>query len=365
MLFRSNGSAARSRVQRGGARPGVVAIQPGDRFFIGDFNHDGKDEVVVYNSTDWAIEYLGLLADDGNNGLKLIARYDDAMPGWQFQLNDQFYVADFNGDGKKDLFVFNGNNWAIPYLGMLRSSGTGFGVVSRYDANMPGWQMRPGDRHMVGTSPATAVTTFGCSTGRTGPSHTSGMLRSNGTSLSMSTPLRQQAARLADARQTTGTTSGISMVMARPISMSSTARTGRSRTWACCGRLGTPLLVERYDGNAPGWQMRRNDRHWIADVNGDGKARSVRVQPQDWAPEYLGTMVSNGTGLSSVLAGGLGRRVEPRIGRPFRACELRGSGRPPGPLRPQPRLVRDDPCNPELSLQRIYYQWIHNYRIRP
>ena len=41
-------------------------------------------------------------------------------------------------------------NWSIPYVGMLRSSGTGFSLVDRYDANMPGWQMRPGDQHFVG-----------------------------------------------------------------------------------------------------------------------------------------------------------------------------------------------------------------------
>src|SRR5919206_349248 len=71
------------------------------------------------------------------------------MPGWQFQRDDRFHVADFDGNGRKDLFVFNGDNWAIPYVGMLRSSGTGFSVINRYDANMPSWQMRPGDRHYL------------------------------------------------------------------------------------------------------------------------------------------------------------------------------------------------------------------------
>ena len=72
------------------------------------------------------------------------------IPGWQFQRTDKFYVADFNGDGKKDLFVFNGSDWSIPYVGMLRSNGSSFSVVQRYDANMPGWEMRPQDRHYVG-----------------------------------------------------------------------------------------------------------------------------------------------------------------------------------------------------------------------
>jgi hypothetical protein len=33
---------------------------------------------------------------------------------------------------------------------MLRSTGAGFQVVQRSDANMPGWQMRSHDRHHVG-----------------------------------------------------------------------------------------------------------------------------------------------------------------------------------------------------------------------
>lgn len=150
IIYRSNGSQLDlvfSAVER---VPGSWQFKPNDQFFVGDFNGDGKDEVVVYNSVDWVMEYLGLLVDDGSNGLKLIARYDDSMAGWQFQKTDRYSVADFSGDGKRDLFVFNGSDWAIPYVGMLRSTGTGFSLVTRYDANMSGWQMRPSDRHVVG-----------------------------------------------------------------------------------------------------------------------------------------------------------------------------------------------------------------------
>ena len=76
-IYRSNGSQLDlvfSTVER---VPGSWQFKPNDQFYIGDYNGDGKDEVVVYNSVDWIMEYLGLLVDDGNNGLKLVARYDD------------------------------------------------------------------------------------------------------------------------------------------------------------------------------------------------------------------------------------------------------------------------------------------------
>ena len=168
MMFRSNGSQLDlvfSAVER---VPGSWQFQPGDRFYIGDFNNDGKDEVVVYNSTNWVMEYLGLLADDGNDGLKLIARYDDAMPGWQFHHGDQFHVADFDGDGKQDLFVFNGTDWAIPYVGMLRSSGTGSASSGATTRTCPAGRCGRTTITWSVTFPATARMTCGCSTDWTG-----------------------------------------------------------------------------------------------------------------------------------------------------------------------------------------------------
>jgi hypothetical protein len=51
------------------------------------------------------------------------------------------------------------------------------------------------------------------------------------------------------------------------------------------------------DGNAPGWQMRSHDRHYVADLNGDGKADLVVFNANDWTPVYLGRMISTGAGL--------------------------------------------------------------------
>lgn len=40
--------------------------------------------------------------------LPLVHRYDANLPGWQMQPSDQFYVGDFNGDKKADLWASNG-----------------------------------------------------------------------------------------------------------------------------------------------------------------------------------------------------------------------------------------------------------------
>ena len=52
------------------------------------------------------------------------------MPDWQMRPSDQHFVGDFDGDGKADLFVFNGDAWSIAYLGMLKSGGSSLGMTS-------------------------------------------------------------------------------------------------------------------------------------------------------------------------------------------------------------------------------------------
>jgi hypothetical protein len=362
ILYRSDGSQldlAFSAVER---VPGSWQFMPGDRFYIGDFNGDGKDEVVVYNSTDWVMEYLGLLADDGAGGLRLIARYDDSMPGWQFQRNDSFHVADFDGNGRDDLFVFNGTDWAIPYVGMLRSSGSSFSVVNRYDAVMPSWQMRPGDRHLVGDFDGDGREGLMVFNGREWSIPYLGLLRSDGSSLAMSQrydgSMPSWQMRPGD-RHLVGDFNGDGKDDLYVFN-------GSDWSIAYLGMLasnGSALsMTQRYDGSVPGWQMRRNDQHFLADLKGNGRAGLFVYNYQDWYSEYLGTMTSSGTGLSASWSvdwvgewnlGGVDR---------FEPCDYEGAGGRRDLFVHNHDWFGMIRANPTLSLDRLYYRWIHNYR---
>jgi hypothetical protein len=72
-----------------------------------------------------------MMARSTGTGLAYVTRYHDGsndqynIPGWQIRKGDRFDVADTNQDGKGDLFVYNPKiDWTYEYLGTLRSTGT-------------------------------------------------------------------------------------------------------------------------------------------------------------------------------------------------------------------------------------------------
>jgi hypothetical protein len=124
---------------------------------VADFNGDNKDDLYVFNGTNWSAKYLGMLRTSGT-ALSDIKLYTNTLAsGWKMGAQDTHYVGDIDGDKKDDLYVFNGANWSVAYMELTKSTGTALNFVKRYDddastawaTNIPGWSMKKGDKHFV------------------------------------------------------------------------------------------------------------------------------------------------------------------------------------------------------------------------
>lgn len=149
-MLRSTGDDVESVVRYDDVLPGWDSIMPSDRFMVGDADGDGRDDLYVFNGWDFEMAYLGVLLSSGAS-LSLSARYDDEFPGWDRMLSqDTFHVADVDGDGDDDLYVFNGAQWDVGYLAMLVADGGQLTLATRWDGEVAGWdRLGPDDRFAV------------------------------------------------------------------------------------------------------------------------------------------------------------------------------------------------------------------------
>ena len=149
-MMRSNGHGFDLVKRYDGLLPGWDSMERGDRFFVGDFDGDGKADLGVTNHTDFPTSFLGILRSTGA-ALESVQRYDGVIPGWQMAAGDVMYVGDFDGDDKDDLVIDNAKDWAVGYLTMFVSTGSGFTQTVRYDGEVPGWDdLLDHDRFFVG-----------------------------------------------------------------------------------------------------------------------------------------------------------------------------------------------------------------------
>lgn len=345
-----------------GVLPGSWQIAPNDQYFVGDFNGDGADELVVFNGRDWNKEYLGMLALDGTAELRLVRRYDDRLSGWSFGRNDRFHVGDFDGNGTDDLIVFNGDDWNKPYLGMLKSNGSSLSVARRYDAEVEGWQMRKNDQVLVGDFDGDGKAGVCIANTKDWGTKYLGLMSSTGSKLKYD-------------NRYDNSISGWQMEKEDRFYVGDFNGDGKDdlyvfngENWdkAYLGMLRSTgrsfSLARRYDGNAPGWNMRKHDQHFVADIDGNGNADLFVYNHRDWSSPYLGTMISNGSSLRC-------RWSNDRVGEwnlgssdSFEVCNFEG-GRNRRNLVVHNKdwlgLIR---ATPSLSLQRIYKHWIHNFK---
>ena len=84
----------------------------GDQYIVGDFNGDGKDELLCFGESNHYANIVGYSTQRGfyniwsNNG-------NTFLLGWKLDVaNDKYFVGDFSGRGRDELLCFGKNGWA-------------------------------------------------------------------------------------------------------------------------------------------------------------------------------------------------------------------------------------------------------------
>jgi V8-like Glu-specific endopeptidase len=121
------------------SRLGFWELAAEDEHYAGDFTGDGCAEVLVRREGELAL--WKMVGDK----MEVQWRQRGRLGAWRLGWQDRLLIADFNGDGRDDILI-RGNEW----IGLLISSGRFFTTPwLRFD-RFRGWDLTPFDRELVG-----------------------------------------------------------------------------------------------------------------------------------------------------------------------------------------------------------------------
>lgn len=272
---------------------GTWYVSTTDRYHVGDFSGDGVDDIVAFYPNG-AYSRLGMLKAVAG-GFECVQKYYYNLPGWAMRSDDQYYLADFDGDGKKDIYVFNPANWSMGYLGMLKSTGSALSFTRRYDKYLPGNYMTNYDKIQIADFDGDNKEEFVLFKSNT---QTTRVYISTGAALAL-------------IAEYFGSLPGWTSKANDQYLIADFNADGKDDLYVFNGKDWGPeymLLLKsngssydyviRYDDALPNWNMNDNDQYYVADIDGNNKEDLYVYNPKDWSTEWIGTALSSGSGLS-------------------------------------------------------------------
>ena len=110
-----------------------------DREVVADLDGDGRDEIYVRND-----DAAGVLGWDGNR-LESVDVQRGRVDDWDLRSNDREFAGDFDGDGREEILV-RSDDW----VGVIGLTGGDLQLQSIQHESVGDWALAGSDRHYVG-----------------------------------------------------------------------------------------------------------------------------------------------------------------------------------------------------------------------
>ncbi|HLP59209.1 MAG TPA: VCBS repeat-containing protein [Candidatus Deferrimicrobium sp.] len=117
------------------------------RILANDFNGDGKTDLALTGVNGWAT--LPVAFSNGNGTFNVTNQPITNFAGWAATANVKMLTGDFNGDGKTDIVLTGVNGWATLPIAFSNGNGT-FTVTNQPVKNFAMWAATPNVRVVTG-----------------------------------------------------------------------------------------------------------------------------------------------------------------------------------------------------------------------